>query len=145
MRRGKNLLRHPLRFGVWNIEICTRSPYSVINGANSVADDKLGDSRVPRKASVKIETSSLGLFSRASLKVLINSCSVFPMYNVERYILQRAFRILSYVKCKPEFSPYTPCSHLHSLVESAGGIKDTDLGWIYFESRGNIVQLGSHP
>lgn len=78
------------------MDILTLSPNCDINGARRVPHDGSGSSRVPRRASVRIESSRLGLASRASLSVSINSCSVFPMYSVDKYILLCAPRILAY-------------------------------------------------
>jgi hypothetical protein len=44
----------------------------------------LGVSRVPRRASVKMDTLRSGLSCRAWSKVSMSSCSALPMYSVER-------------------------------------------------------------
>lgn len=56
--------------------------------ASKEAHDGSGASRVPRKASVRMETLRCGpLVCKASSIVETNSFSVFPMYKVDRYIL----------------------------------------------------------
>jgi hypothetical protein len=78
------------------------SPNSAMRGARSEAHDGSGVSRVPRRASVSIDTRSAGFFRNASRIVdiwnfilrkkkllhpgrkLTSSCSVLPMYKVER-------------------------------------------------------------
>lgn len=64
--------------------ILTLEPWLVISGARSDAQEALGDSLVPRRASVRIDTSSSGFSSSASLMVVMSSCSVFPMYRVDK-------------------------------------------------------------
>jgi hypothetical protein len=54
---GTIALRSPVKFGVWNMRISTRSsPNSWIKGANREAHDGSGVSLVPRSASVRIES-----------------------------------------------------------------------------------------
>ena len=52
---------------------------SLARGANREAHDTLGDSLVPRKASVKMETRRTGFDVNAARIVAINSCSDLPM------------------------------------------------------------------
>lgn len=59
--------RIPVKFGVWYMHTSTLSgPNSWINEASRVAHDGLGVSRVPRSASVRKETFSVGVFFKAS-------------------------------------------------------------------------------
>lgn len=81
---GINRFLNPVRLGVWNIRTSTLSPCSATNEARSEAHDCFGVSRVPRRASVRIETVKSGFFRRDSFMTVISSCSAFPMYNVER-------------------------------------------------------------
>lgn len=60
-----------------------------------MAHDGSGSSLVPRKASVKIDNCRFGLFSRASLSVAMNSCSVLPIYRVDKKIRRLAPLILA--------------------------------------------------
>jgi len=95
IRRGIHSFLRPVKLGVWNIRISTRSgPYSATNEERREAHEGLGVSRVPRRASVRIETLRSGLSRRAWLNVSMRSYSVLPMYNVERYTRRRALRIL---------------------------------------------------
>lgn len=96
MRFGMYLFFQPFKFGVWNMEILTLSPNCEIKGARRVAHDGFGSSLVPLNASVKMDNSSLGLFSSASFKVATSSCSVFPMYKVDRKMRRLAPRILAW-------------------------------------------------
>lgn len=81
---------------MWNIHICTLSgPCSATREAKSDAHEGSGVSRVPLRASVRIDTLRSGLFRRASFNIEMSSNSVFPMYKVEIYIRFLAFRILS--------------------------------------------------
>jgi hypothetical protein len=103
----------PVKFGVWYIRISTLSgPNSDTKGARREAHDGFGDSRVPLNASVRMLSFNLGLALRACWRVEIwtqsmraqcrgagrntSSCSVFPMYKVERNILFSALKILAY-------------------------------------------------
>ena len=115
IRRGSSRLRIPVRLGVWNMRTSTRSePNSATRGASRDAHDGSGDSLVPRNASVRKETLRSGLFCSVVRIVEIlmdqshaheteafggystSSCSVLPIYRVERYILLLAFVILVY-------------------------------------------------
>ena len=108
---GTTALRSPVKFGVWNIRISTRSwPNSSTNGASREAHDGSGVSLVPRSASVRIDSFTALFALSASRKVSIwdgqrldrmnkvalrtNSCSVLPMYSVDMKIYLFAFRIL---------------------------------------------------
>lgn len=85
IRLGIHFFFRPVKFGVWNIRISTRSaPYSDTSEHSNEAQDGFGVSRVPRSASVRIDTLRSGLSRRAWDIVSISSCSVLPMYNVER-------------------------------------------------------------
>lgn len=67
IRRGMVALRMPVKFGVWNMRISTLlSPNSSTRGARRDADDGSGVSRVPRRASVSIDTRSFGFLRNAS-------------------------------------------------------------------------------
>jgi hypothetical protein len=57
-----------------------------MRGARSEAEDGSGVSLVPRRESVTNETRSLWLLARAVRMVEMSSCSVLPIYNVDRYI-----------------------------------------------------------
>jgi hypothetical protein len=77
------------------MRISTRSgPYSAIKDARSDAQDGSGVSRVPRNASVRIDTLSSGLSCSARFMVSTSSNSVLPIYSVDRYILLCEFLIL---------------------------------------------------
>ena len=66
----------------------TRSGNSATSEARSEAHEGSGASRVPRSASVRRETLNSGpLCSRVSRMDEMRSCSVLPIYSVERYIL----------------------------------------------------------
>lgn len=94
-RLGMIFLRRPVKFGVWYMRTSTRSGNSATRGAKRDAHDGSGDSRVPRIASVSMETLRSGpLLRRASRMVETSSYSDFPIYKVERKILLFAFRIL---------------------------------------------------
>ena len=67
MRFGTSLFRKPVKLGVWNMRISTRSaPNSATNGARREAHDGSGASRVPRRTSVRIDSRTEGLARRAS-------------------------------------------------------------------------------
>lgn len=74
-------------------------PCSSTKDERSDAQDGSGVSRVPRRASVRIDTLRLGLSRRAWLSVSISSNSAFPIYSVERYIRLFAFLIFSCTEC----------------------------------------------
>lgn len=85
IRRGIHFFLRPVKFGVWNMRISTLSePCLATSEARSDAEHGLGVSRVPRRASVKMDTLRSGLSCRAWSKVSMSSCSALPMYSVER-------------------------------------------------------------
>ena len=95
IRRGIHFFRSPVRFGVWNIRISTRSgPNSATKEHSREALEGLGVSRVPRRASVSIDTLRSGFSRRACDIVSTSSNSVLPIYKVERYTRLLALRIL---------------------------------------------------
>jgi len=96
IRFGMYFFFQPFKLGVWNMAILTRSPNSVTSGARSVPHDGSGSSRVPRRASVKMETSRPGLFWSASRMVSTSSCSVLPIYNVDMKMRLLAPRIFAW-------------------------------------------------
>jgi hypothetical protein len=124
------------------MEIWTLSPCSATSVASSEAHDGSGDSRVPRKASVRIETSSCGLSLRASLSAEIKSCSVLPMYRVDRYILFRAPRILAWTVSAGRSQFIIRLNNLQCFIESRRRVEDLDLGGFNLKSRSHMVKLG---
>lgn len=75
IRRGIHFFLTPVRLGVWYMRICTLSePNSVIKGVNNDAHEADGVSRVPRRASVRKDTWSLGFFDSAACIVEILWC-----------------------------------------------------------------------
>lgn len=59
---GIHFFLRPVRLGVWNIRISTRSgPYFDTNEASNEAHDGFGVSRVPLRASVRMDTCNCGL------------------------------------------------------------------------------------
>lgn len=118
IRFGIYFFRKPVKFGVWYIRISTLSvPNSATSGARREAHDAFGDSRVPLSASVKMlnfrcgfalktvcsveiwgsESTYIQGISRDADIVFTSSCSVFPMYNVDRKICFSAASILVYI------------------------------------------------
>lgn len=111
MRFGIYFLRIPVKFGVWYIRISTLSgPNSDTSGASKEAHDGFGDSLVPLNASVRTLTFNVGVARRAFWSVEIwvmsigdqcfkygivtSSCSVFPIYKVDKNMCLSAFNIL---------------------------------------------------
>jgi hypothetical protein len=103
----------PVKFGVWYIRISTLAgPNSATSGASREAHDGFGDSLVPLNASVRILSFNVGVARRAFWRVEIwvlstgaqcheygivtSSCSVFPIYKVDKNICLSAFNILAY-------------------------------------------------
>ena len=76
------------------MRVSTLSGNSSVREASNDAHDASGDSRVPRRASVRIETLRSGFARRECRISETSSCSVFPMYNVDKNILLFAFRIM---------------------------------------------------
>lgn len=76
------------------MRISTRSPCLRTRSASNDAHDGLGDSLVPLRASVKIETLRSGFDCSAVSIVATSSCSAFPIYSVDRYTRLCAFNIL---------------------------------------------------
>ena len=74
-----NRFRRPVRLGVWYIRTSTWSGKSTTKGDSSEAHDGSGVSRVPRSASVRIETFNFLLRSRAFRMHEMSSCSDLPM------------------------------------------------------------------
>lgn len=82
---------------MWYIRISTLAgPNSATNGASNEAHDGLGDSLVPLNASVKMLSFKVGVARRAVRNVDISSCSVFPMYKVDKKIRLSACKILAF-------------------------------------------------
>jgi hypothetical protein len=66
IRRGIHCFLRPVKLGVWNIRTSTRSgPYFSTNEHRRDAQEGFGVSRVPRRASVRIETWRSGFSRRA--------------------------------------------------------------------------------
>ena len=79
IRLGIIFFRQLVRFGVWYIRTSTRcEPNSVTNGTRRLAHDASGASRVPRKASVRIETLRSWL--------LTSACRIVDTYNASGII-----------------------------------------------------------
>lgn len=163
-RLGTYFLRSPVRFGVWYMRISTLSgPNSSINGVRREAVHADGDSRVPRRASVRTLSFNAGFERRASRRVdiygasvnmarpwgcigyvLTNSCSVFPIYSVERKICFSAFRILSCpsISTSPASIRRTiPDTNLQRLVKLFRRPQNLHLFPPNIKPRGDFIEL----
>ena len=73
----------PVKLGVWYMRTSTLPGKSRTKGARREAHEVRGDSRVPLRASVRMEILRDLVLVRASRRVAMSSCSDFPMYNVD--------------------------------------------------------------
>jgi len=155
---GTTALRSPVKLGVWNIRISTRScPNSSTKGASREAHDGSGVSLVPRNASVRIESFTALFALRASRKVSIwncqlldhidkvalrtSSCSVLPMYNVDMKIFPFAFRILLCSNIRQHQKEPKCFTYFQNIVKLCRALKYLDSIRIDFNSWRYFIQV----
>ncbi|EFX03656.1 hypothetical protein CMQ_584 [Grosmannia clavigera kw1407] len=143
IRLGIHRLRRPVRFGVWYIRSSTRSaPNSATSGASNEAHDGAGDSRVPRSASVTIESFRAGFARNAVCRVLIYP-RIFGRKKIEekkkKTTHQLCFRLANVERRQEDAMLSTTDHRLERLVKLSWRLEHPYLRPVNAEARRDAV------